>query len=60
MKWGLIGGIVFLAGVTPLGTWTLANPVLALALTLLLRREYDRSLPEMLGSGLHLEWRERR
>ena len=47
-KWGLIGGMVFLIGITPLGVWTLANPILAVAMALLLRREYDRSLPEML------------
>jgi hypothetical protein len=47
-KWGLIGGIVFLVGITPLGVWTLANPIMALALALLLRREYDRSFVEML------------
>ncbi len=49
-KWGLIGGIVFLIGITPLGVWTLANPILALALGLLLRREYDRSFVGMLRS----------
>jgi hypothetical protein len=42
-KWGLIGGIVFLIGITPLGVWTLANPIMA-AVTLLLRKEYDRSV----------------
>jgi hypothetical protein len=47
-KWGLIGGIVFLIGITPLGVWTLANPIMALALAILLRREYDRSFVEML------------
>jgi hypothetical protein len=31
-KWGLIGGIVFLIGITPVGVWTLANPLLALAM----------------------------
>ena len=50
-KWGLIGGIVFLIGITPLGIWTLANPVLAAAMATLLRRDYDRSLPEMLRSA---------
>lgn len=49
-RWGLIGGIVFLIGITPLGVWTLANPVMALALALLLRKEYDRSVVEMLWS----------
>ena len=52
VKWGLIGGIVFLVGITPLGLWTLANPILAVAMALVLRREYDRSLPEMLRSAL--------
>jgi hypothetical protein len=47
-KWGLIGGIVFLIGITPLGVWTLANPIMALALALLLRKDYERSFVEML------------
>ncbi len=47
-KWGLFGGIIFLLGITPLGVWTLANPIMALALALLLRREYDRSFVEVL------------
>jgi hypothetical protein len=49
VKWGLIGGIVFLVAITPLGVWTLGNPILALALAVLLRKEYTRSLPEMLS-----------
>ena len=49
-KWGLVGGIVFLIGITPLGVWTLANPVMALALALLLSKEYDRSIVDMLRS----------
>jgi hypothetical protein len=48
VTWGAIAGIVHLLVITPLGIWTLANPLLALALALLLRRGYDRSLPEML------------
>ena len=48
VRWGLIGGIVFLIGITPLGVWTLANPILALTLAYLLTREYDKSLLEML------------
>ena len=51
-RWGLIGGIIFLIGITPLGVWTLANPVMAVAMAYLLTREYDRSLPEMLRSAL--------
>ncbi len=56
VKWGLIGGIVFLLGITPLGIWTLANPILAIAMAYLLTKEYDRSLLEM----LHLTTRPRR
>jgi hypothetical protein len=48
VRWGLIGGIAFLIGITPLGVWTLGNPIMALALAVLLRREYARSLAEML------------
>jgi hypothetical protein len=48
VKWGLIGGIIFLIAITPLGTWTLANPILAVAMVYLLTRGYDRSFPEML------------
>lgn len=48
VKWGLIGGIVFLIGITPLGVWTLANPVMAAAVAYLLTKEYDRSLLEIL------------
>jgi hypothetical protein len=51
VKWGLVGGIVFLLGITPLGVWTLANPVMAAAMAYLLTKEYDRSLPEMLRSA---------
>ncbi len=52
VKWGLIGGIVFLLAITPLGVWTLANPVMALALTVLLRQEYRRSLAQMIGGAV--------
>jgi hypothetical protein len=48
VKWGLIGGIVFLIAITPLGPWTLANPILAVAMAYLLTKDYDRSFPEML------------
>jgi len=54
VKWGLIGGIVFLIAITLLGTWTLANPILALALAYLLTKEYDRSFLEMLHLRTHL------
>ena len=55
VKWGLIGGIVFLIAITPLGIWTLGNPIMALALAYLLTKEYDRSFLEM----LHLRTRPR-
>lgn len=48
VKWGLIGGIAFLIAITPLGTWTLANPILAVAMAYLLTKEYDRSFPQIL------------
>jgi hypothetical protein len=55
VKWGLIGGIGFLIAITPLGIWTLGNPIMALALAYLLTKEYDRSFLEM----LHLRTRPR-
>ena len=55
VKWGLIGGIVFLIAITPLGIWTLGNPIMALALGYLLTKEYDRTFLEM----LHLRTRPR-
>jgi hypothetical protein len=55
VKWGLIGGIVFLIAITPLGVWTLGNPIMALALAYLLTKKYNRSFPEM----LHLRTRPR-
>jgi hypothetical protein len=55
VKWGLIGGIVFLIAITPLGIWTLGNPIMALALAYLLTKEYDRTFLEM----LHLRTRPR-
>jgi hypothetical protein len=51
VKWGLIGGICFLLAITPLGVWTLGNPILAVALAYLLTKDYGRSLPQMLGIG---------
>jgi hypothetical protein len=48
VKWGLIGGTVFLIGITPLGIWTLANPILAVAMAYLLTNMYVRSFWQML------------
>ena len=55
VKWGLIGGIIFLIAITPLGIWTLGNPIMALALAYLLTKEYHRDFLEM----LHLRTRPR-
>jgi hypothetical protein len=52
VTWGVIGGIAHLLAITPLGVWTLPNVVMVLALAALLRREYDRSLPELLASAV--------
>lgn len=47
-KCGLIGGIVFLLAITPLGVWTLANPIMVVAMAYLLTKGYDKSFLEML------------
>ncbi|MFP5367897.1 MAG: hypothetical protein ACLGIS_13835 [Actinomycetes bacterium] len=43
VKLGLLGAIVFLLAITPLGVWTLPNPLMALGLARLLARDYPRS-----------------
>lgn len=41
-EWGLIAGIVFLLAITPLGVWTLPNPIMAAGLgAILWRRRTD-------------------
>ena len=45
---GVIGGILFVLVITPLGIETLGNPLLAVAMGLLLRQRYDQSVVEML------------
>lgn len=47
VKIGLIGGIIFLVLVAPLGIESVPNVVLAAALCLLLRREFDTSFLEI-------------
>ncbi len=37
VSWGLIGGMVFLVAITPLGPWTLPNLIMAAALGVVLR-----------------------
>lgn len=44
VRWGLAGAIVFVLAITPLGPWTLANPLLAVALATLWRRPHDVGL----------------
>ena len=41
---GLLAAIVFLLLVTPLGEWTLPNPLMAVGLARLLNQEFPRSL----------------
>jgi len=48
VKLGLIGGILFLIGITPLGVETLANPVMAVALAYLLTKEFDQTVVDIL------------
>ena len=49
---GLGAGIVFLVAISPLGILMLPNLILAAALAMLIRKEFDRSLPRMLGAKL--------
>lgn len=44
VKLGLLCAIAFLLVITPLGVWTLPNPVMAVGLARLLPREFPRSL----------------
>ena len=47
VKVGLIGAILFLIVITPLGVWTLPNPVFAAGLAWLLTKDYPKSLPRL-------------
>jgi hypothetical protein len=49
-KLGLAAAIVFLLAITPLGIWTLPNPVLAAGLAWLWTKDFPRSLLDMLRS----------
>lgn len=53
VKLGLAGAIAFLIAITPLGIWTLPNPVLAGGLAWLLKEEYPRSVLDLLRSRSH-------
>lgn len=50
VKLGLTGAIVFLIIITPLGIWTLPNPVLAAGLAWLLTKDHSRSLVQLIRS----------
>lgn len=45
---GLIGAIIFLIVITPLGIWTLPNPVLAAGLAWLLTKEHPKNVLHVL------------
>lgn len=48
-RWGVAGAILFLVGITPLGPWTQANPILIVALTTLWFRGIDSAPLASLG-----------
>lgn len=48
-NWGLIGGIVFLVGIMPLGPWTLPNVIMAAALDVVLWRRRAAAAPGLAG-----------
>ena len=51
VKLGLLAGIVFLLGITPL-KYTQVNPILAVGLAYLLTKDFRQSLPELLRDRL--------
>jgi chromate transport protein ChrA len=51
VKLGLLAGIVFLLGITPL-KYTQANPIMAAGLAYLLTRDFTQSLPDLLRDRL--------
>ncbi len=57
VKLGLIGGILFLVAITPLGLESLPNLILAFAMALLLRHAFDKSFYEMLPEKLYPKMR---
>lgn len=60
VKLGLAGAIAFLIVITPLGIWTLPNPLLAGGLAWLLKEEYPRSVLDLFRSQAHRRVREGR
>ncbi|SRR6266487_1769916 len=53
VKLGLVGGILFFLGITPIMMMTLPSVIGAAGLALLLRKEYNRSVLDMLRAKLH-------
>ncbi|WP_139003363.1 hypothetical protein [Arthrobacter crystallopoietes] len=53
VKLGLGAAIIFLIVITPLGVWTLPNPIFAAALAWLLRNDYPLSLWQLLRARRH-------
>jgi hypothetical protein len=51
VRYGLVGGIVFCLGVSLIGIQAVTSPGVALALALLLRKDFPHSLPEMLAAA---------
>jgi hypothetical protein len=50
VRWGLLLGMLFCIAISPLGIEDLTGLALALALALLLRQRFDRSVVEMVSS----------
>lgn len=48
VKWGLLGGIIFLIGIAPLGVESLPNLILAAAMAWLLKKDYPLSVWAMI------------
>jgi hypothetical protein len=44
---GLAGGVAFLLLITPVGLWTLPNPIMAAGLAFLMSKRFERSLPDI-------------
>jgi hypothetical protein len=53
VKLGLVGAMLFLVGIMPLGWEEVANVVLIAGLALLLRHAYPHSIPALVRAWLH-------
>lgn len=53
VKLGLLGGILFFVGITPIMVMTFPSLIAAAGLVFLLTKEYDRSVLEMLRARRH-------